>query len=101
MLAMSAPVEKQQDAKRGFIIRMRCCQLTVYSFLQTPSGLIRKHVNTAESWGELGQALRIEMSRLAQLQDLQMLFKDLLSFLRGDVRRHRVDRTVVRMNASG
>lgn len=85
MLAMSAPIEKQQVGKRGFIAHMKCCQLTVYSFLQTPSGLIRKRVNTAESWGELGQPLRIEISWLAQLQALQVLFKDLLPFLRGEI----------------
>lgn len=41
-------------------------------------------VNTAESGGELSQALRIEVSRLAQLQALQMLLKDFFSFLKGE-----------------
>lgn len=40
------------------------------------------YVYTTEAWGELSQTLRVEMSWLGQLQDLQMLLIDLLSLLR-------------------
>lgn len=40
-----------------------------------------KSAFTTEAWGELSQSLRIEISWLGQLQDLQMLLKDFLSFL--------------------
>lgn len=57
-----------------------------HSFSQIPLGLIKEGVNTAESWGELSQALRIDISWLAQLQALQMLLKDFFPFLRGEGR---------------
>lgn len=38
-------------------------------------------VYTTESWCEFSQTQRVEISWLRQLQDFQMLLKDLLSFL--------------------
>lgn len=84
MLAISAPAARQQVA---------CVFHGVHPFSQIPSLLIKESVNTAESWGELSQALGIDISWLAQLQALQMLLKDFFPFLRGEGRQ-KDDRTV-------
>lgn len=46
MLAISAPVRKQQVGKSGFIIPVRCCQLTVGSILLKSSFIFTNSIGT-------------------------------------------------------
>lgn len=43
---------------------------------------VNMYVYTTEAWRELSQTQRVGISRLGQLQDLQVLLKDLLPLLR-------------------
>lgn len=55
----------------------RCIWRTKYVYIN-----VYIYIYTTEAWCELCQTLRVEISRLGQLQDLQMLLIDLLPLLR-------------------
>jgi len=59
----------------------QCHCLTAADVCKFTEGQINKFARTTKAWGELSQPQRIEISRLGQLQDLQMLLKDLLPLL--------------------